>query len=222
MTDQQATETGSTMSVELEARRYPQGVLPWAGRLCMWAGLLGAVSGIYLAFVTPAVGPEQFSYPLDGSQFALIQTWFVVQHVGLILGLLGLWVTGTAGPSRFARLGHIAAVAGITLLTLTELAAILAADTSAPSTLITLLEVGYGISSALVGVGLVTVGISVLRHKNWSGWRRFLPLALGVYVFVPMTPALSGPFVAARLAITGWMLLFALLGWVLYHSEGRP
>lgn len=33
-----------------------------------------------------------------------------------------------------------------------------------------------------------------------------------------MTPALFGPFVFARLAITAWMLLFALLGWVLMRQ----
>jgi hypothetical protein len=47
-------------------------------------------------------------------------------------------------------------------------------------------------------------------------------LVTGVYVFVPLTPALLGPFVLARLAITGWMLLFAALGWVLLRSGGTP
>jgi hypothetical protein len=37
-------------------------------------------------------------------------------------------------------------------------------------------------------------------------------LALGIYVFLPLTPAIMGPFVAGRLAIGGWMLLFAVLG----------
>ena len=42
-----------------------------------------------------------------------------------------------------------------------------------------------------------------------------MPLALGVWVFVPMTPAIMAGFMPARLAITGWMLLFAALGWAL-------
>jgi hypothetical protein len=31
-------------------------------------------------------------------------------------------------------------------------------------------------------------------------------------VFVPLTPAIMGPFTAGRLGIGGWMLLFAALG----------
>ena len=59
----------------------------------------------------------------------------------------------------------------------------------------------------------------MLRVRIWQGWSRFVPLGLGVWVFVPMLPALAGPFVAARLAITGWMRLFALLGWRLAAED---
>ncbi len=47
-------------------------------------------------------------------------------------------------------------------------------------------------------------------------------LALGIYLFAPMTPAIFGPFVVARLAIGGWVLLFAALGWAPLHSDPRP
>jgi hypothetical protein len=196
--------------------------IKWSGIVCMWAGILGAVSGIYLAVVPPDVALSRFSYPLDASQFALIQVWFGVQHVGLMLGLVGLGLSGAAGTGRTGRFGLISAIGGMAVLTMTEFAAILAASASTGATVVTRLEIGYGVSTTLVGVGLVIVGISVLRAAVWRGWRRFLPLTLGIYVFVPMTPALSGPFVAARLAITGWMLLFGLLGWALIHSEDLP
>jgi hypothetical protein len=45
-------------------------------------------------------------------------------------------------------------------------------------------------------------------------------LALGLFVFVGLVPALStDSFVAGRLAITAWMLLFALLGWLMQRPE---
>lgn len=207
------------MTVQIATLRGSTGFVHRAGILCLWAGLLGAASGIYLAVVPPAVDPGRYSFPLDSLQFVLIQLWFAVQHIGLILGLLGLQATGAAGSGRAAGIGHVAAVAGMALLTLAELVAIGAAGSSAPTPLISLLDVGYGLSILMIGVGLVMVGLAVLRRRQWQGWRRYLPLLLGVYVFFPMTPAIAGPFVAARLAITGWMLLFAALGWALMQGE---
>ena len=207
------------MAVGVQTIRRRSAFGHWAGRVCLWAGMLGAASGIYLAVVAPTVGPERFSYPLDSAPFTLIQAWFVVQHVGLLLGIMALGAAGAAGEGRSPRIGQVLAVVGMSVLTVTEGVAILASAEVVPSTFVTFLEVSYGISSTLIGVGLVMVGAAVVRARTWQGWRRFLPLATGVYVFVPMMPALSGPFVAARLAISGWMLLFGLLGWTLMQSE---
>ena len=41
---------------------------------------------------------------------------------------------------------------------------------------------------------------------------RWLPLALGVYVFVVLIPAVFGPMVAGRIAIGVWLLGYAGLG----------
>ncbi len=207
------------MAVDTKTRRHHRVSVGLAGRACLWAGLLGAASGVYLAAVMPTVAPERFSYPLDSGPFAVIQAWFVVQHLGLLVGIMALGAVGVAGRGRSARVGQVLAVVGMGMLTATEAVAILAAGQVVTSGAVALLNVGYGLSSTLVGIGLVMVGVGVLRTQLWRGWRRFLPLALGIYVFVPMTPALSGPFVAARLAISGWMLLFGLLGWTLVQGD---
>jgi hypothetical protein len=55
--------------------------------------------------------------------------------------------------------------------------------------------------------------------------RERLPLlitVLGVYVFVPLTPAIAGPFAAGRLGIGGWMLLMAALGYGLTRLRPSP
>jgi hypothetical protein len=60
------------------------------------------------------------------------------------------------------------------------------------------------------------------RAQVWEGWRRGVVLALGVWVFVPMFPALIvTPTDGARLAIGGWMLLFAVLGVALLSPVRR-
>jgi hypothetical protein len=186
------------------------------GLLCLWAGGLGVASGIFLAVVPPVVDDDRYSYPLTAAGFVLIQGWFVLQHLGLVAGLVGLGRSAAVGARR---VGVGAAIAGMGLLTATELAAIGAARSTYPGPGTGLLDALYGISSVVIGLGLVAAGVAVLQEHVWRGWRRWLPLALGVYVFVPMFPAMFGGFLAARLAITGWMLLFALLGWALGRED---
>jgi len=63
--------------------------------------------------------------------------------------------------------------------------------------------------------------VALLRRRaEWtrSRWLPWLVLLLGVYVFFPMSPAVSGGFTAGRLAIGGWMLLFSVLGYGLLHA----
>jgi len=79
----------------------------------------------------------------------------------------------------------------------------------------------YGVFTLLIAVALVIEGSAVLRAHIWQGWKRWVPLALGVWVFVPMLPALALSYAGGRLAIAGWMLLFAALGWALIKHEDR-
>ncbi|MGI8874143.1 MAG: hypothetical protein ACR2KP_07425 [Egibacteraceae bacterium] len=112
---------------------------------------------------------------------------------------------------------------------MTELVAIAGADSAYPSARSDLIASLYGVSSILIGVTLIMAGTAVIGTGRWQGWRRLLPLLLGVYVFVPMTPALFASFVLARVVIGGWMLGFAALGWALVtaapkaapHSDAR-
>ena len=187
-----------------------------AGLLCLWAGLLGAASGLVLAVVPPGVHASRYSYPLNAPAFAAVQGWFFVQHLGLIAGLVGMRNAGAVGRRR---LGFVVAMTAMGLLTIMELLAISAAWSVIPNRRTELLDAGYGLACAVSGIGLVVMGIEALRFGAWRGWRRCLPLALGIYVFVPMFPAMFSGFVAARLGITGWMLSFAALGWALTRSS---
>ena len=79
----------------------------------------------------------------------------------------------------------------------------------------------YGLTCTALGVGLVILGVSIARAETWTGWRRWVVLTMGTWVFVPMFPALVvTPTDGARWAIGGWMLLFVALGAALL--SGRP
>src|SRR5438045_1780894 len=45
----------------------------------------------------------------------------------------------------------------------------------------------FGVGPTLTGLGLIGAGISIVRAGRWTGWRRVLPLGLGIYIFVVMT-----------------------------------
>ena len=192
-----------------------------AGAICLWAGILGAASGLFLIVYPAQVSEDMFSYPLTAGGFTVIQVWFFVQHLGLAAGIVALAYAGTMAPGRTARWGIGLATAGMALLAVTELIAIGARNTTYPGDGTGLLDALYGTSSIAVGVGLVLAGIAVRRRGRWTGWRGLVVLVAGIFVFVPMTPALMGPFVLARLAITVWMLLFAALGYALWKDDDR-
>jgi len=206
---------------QLAAPAFGEAFVHRAGGVCLGAGLLGAASGIFLAVVPSQVDEDVYSYPLDEGPFAAIQVFFFLQHLALVFGLLGVWRPGVLGAGRLGGWGLAGAAAGMGLLAAVELVAISAANAAYPSPRTDVLDALYGVSSVLIGIGMVVAGVAVLRAGRWTGWRGGLVLAIGVYVFVPMMPALLGPFALARLAITGWMLLFAALGWVLLRSGER-
>ena len=193
-----------------------------AAFLCLAAGVLGAASGLALALVEPSVDVDRFSYPLSAGSFAAVQAWFGVHHLGLLAGLLALRWAGVLPATRPARWGWTAAVVGMAGLAVTEVVAIAAADSGVDSGIGAALGGLYGVTSTAMGVGLTLAGVSIWRAQAWEGWRRGVVLALGVWVFVPMFPALiATPTDGARLAIGGWMLLFAGLGVALLSPVQR-
>jgi len=189
--------------------------LALAGRITIWSGLLGAASGLLLALRPPAVSADQWSYPQGEVEFALTQTWFAVQHLGLALGIWALWeLTG-----RRSRFGYYAALGGMLALAIIELVAIIPASEALEAPMVVALGVAYGIVAFVIGVGIVAMGVAVIRSGALSGWDRWVPLSLGLWVFCPMMPAIATSFLGARLSIAGWMLLFAALGWVILRRE---
>lgn len=190
-----------------------------AGWVCAVAGLLGFAAGLFMIVVDPAVGEDSYSYPFDTAGFTGIQVFFFVHHLGLLAGLYGLWRSGAAGMGRLGRWGTVAAIVGMVLLSVTELVAISGAESAYPSDRTDVLDAMYGLSSNLIGAALVVAGVAVIRAGRWAGWQRYVPLLVGVYQFVPMTPMIFSSYLLARLGIGGWMLGFAVLGWALVTTS---
>ncbi len=129
-----------------------------------------------------------------------------VIHIGEFAALVALALSGAAGTGLLGRLGLGLACLGALMLAVAEVI-----TEGAPAASDTL----FAVAPNLVGLGLVLAGIAVLRTGRWTGWRRYVALTLGIYVFVVMTPVIivagGPPAVPAIGALLVWEVLWVLL-----------
>lgn len=187
-------------------------------------GLIGLATGLLSSLVLlawPSQAPiEQVSYRFTIEGFLAAQGWFFVHHWGLVLTLVALALSSAVGRGRIARAGAWVAVGGMVMLTFAELLSMRYANMDNEAANAGLIGTSYGVSCTVTGMGMLAAGAGVVRAGVWSGWHRWVPLAIGITVFAVVTPGMFGGFVIARLAIGFWMLLFAALGWSLHiHSR---
>jgi hypothetical protein len=194
-----------------------------AGALCLAAGIGGALATIYLAMVSP-VGAENFTYPHGAPELTGLQAFVALLRVGLVFGLLGLWWSGAAPRNGGARFGRYLALVMMAVLTVIEGLAVTVPRSPLDGTP-SAFGLVYGVFTILLGVALLAEGLGVARGGAWRGWKRWLLLSLGVWLLLVVLPALALSFDAARWAMSAWLLLFALLGFVLTQDNsalGRP
>ena len=143
----------------------------------------------------------------------VMQGIVIVANALVLVGVIGLARSGAAGDGWLARVGLvIALVASVLFLPFEVLVAIN-------------LELGgmlLGLSALAQGLGLLLVGIAVLRTGRWGSWHRFTPLLCGLYTFLVLIPALALSDGYNAWALVGWQIPFALLGVALYQQGAAP
>lgn len=165
------------------------------------AGIVGgaatALSGVVIqAGVQPAttVSDEMWSYPWSSEAFVPVTLLFAGFHLLVFLGVLGFARSGVAATSRTARAGTALALAGTALFFVAELASLLFSDQRMDDTGPMTVGAMFGGGVLLTAVGLLLAGVATVRAQRWQGWRRFVPLAAGIWstalVGVSMTSAL--------------------------------
>ena len=176
------------------------------------AGLLGVGAAAFLLVVPPVVETDRFSYPLTATGFVIIQVAFFLHHLLVVWGLWAFWRAGLAGRGVLAAIGGVASVVAMLALSVQELVAISAADSAYPSPLTDVIETVFGMITLATGAALIVFGIAAARARVLSGAGRWLVLVIGVWVIVPLTPAIFAGYEVGRIAIGLWLLLFAWLG----------
>lgn len=192
-----------------------------AGLLCLAGAVIGVVGGLVTAFIAPAVSSNRYSYPYTPTGYLIAEFSFALNHVLLLIGILAVARSGAAGTGRPRRIGVRISVAGLAALTLCEILSMALLNSAARTSATDALGMAYGVATILIGVGLVLTGVAAARTRIWTGWARFIVLACGIAVFVIVLPGVFGPFLAGRLALTVWMLMFAALGLALLQTHQR-
>jgi hypothetical protein len=195
------------------------GFVRTAGWLCLVGAIIGVIGGLVTAFMPPAVAADRYSYPYSPTGFVLAELSFILNHVLLLVGVLGVARSGAAGRGLLGRLGLGTTVVGLAALTLCEVGSTALADSAYPTPRTDALDVGYGVASILIGIGLILAGVAVARARHWTGWARYTVLTCGIAVFVIVIPGVFGTFLAGRLVLVAWMLMFAALGVALIRSR---
>jgi hypothetical protein len=191
-----------------------------------WLGVAAAITGI-ASGIAMLLWPEHSArgllrYPFTTGEFTVMQTWFAVHHVAMIAVLAGFAASNAMGTSRIGRTAAWFSVLGVSLLAVNELHAIAYDEWTLREANQGPLGAGYGISTNVCGLGALVAGIVVVRQRRWTGWHRWVPLAIGIVHFAAVTPAIfSSSFAAARIAIITWIALFGLLGRALIVETQR-
>jgi hypothetical protein len=197
--------------------------LTTVGGIATITGALLAIAGNAVVLAAHPNAPAQdVSYPLSPHDFRLGQIFFAGTQALMTLGIVALARSGIAGPGRRARVGGRLAVAGFLLTIPGELVLALVADAATDSGRASAASSVFGIGVLLADLGLILFGISALRAAVWPRRWAALPLVLGIFQLIVVTPvALAAGFasVAAFLVITAQDLLVALLGWLLVRHD---
>ena len=139
----------------------------------------------------------------DGStQFYVAESVWLVAQLLLLVGLVDLRAVRPDAGRRLGRIGFGVAVVGRVVFVAAELVALVDGAES---------EAVLPVGALLTAIGMVLVGIATVRAGAWAGWRRYTPLAVGVYPFLFMFPLVAldaGPEVGVAL----WALPTAALG----------
>lgn len=196
-----------------------------AGAVCLGGGLLGIVEGAITLSWPHQVTEDWFAYPFDTFWFVIAELAYALQHALLVPGAVALLWLPTVRASRTAWIATRVAAAGLALLVVTELSALSLYDQTMDSSLTTIITSLFTIPTVMIGGGLTVAGVALIRQRGagWAGapWLPIAVLAPGVYTFLVLIPALNQSDFIGRLGISGWMLLFAVLGYSLTRLEGH-
>lgn len=185
---------------------------PILGTVVIVVTVLAAAYAIAVALVPPAVGPEQWSYPLAFAPNLAGQVGIGIHHVVLAAGFLVVLRSGLAGSSRLGTAGGVSAALLMALFGVLEVVSGLAGNEPVDGGVASTLGSVYGVFTIALAAASIVFGIAILRARVWTGPTRFTLLVSGIYLVVPLIPAQFAPLPLRAAALAIWCLLYVGLG----------
>jgi hypothetical protein len=153
------------------------------------------------------ISDEQLSYPWDGATAVTTSLIWGITQVLIVYGLLAFARSGAA-PTQAGRVGGRLAAAGAALYVIAHALSLVAPDAPLDARISVAVLSCFGVGTLLTAVGLIIAGTAALRSGAWSGWRRYTPVALGVWMvammplqFTPALPVAVGVYALAVMAL---------------------
>ena len=132
---------------------------------------------------TTDLSDDMWRYPWESSSaFVVFSLFSTVLHALVIVGLRALGGSGVTGLSRAATVGLALTLAGTSLLLVGELASIPVRDGRNDDTDVGIVGAIFGFGGIASTIGFLLIGWTTLRARVWHDWRRFTPLATGVWL----------------------------------------
>jgi hypothetical protein len=185
------------------------------GIAAITGAVLAIVGNAALFAVDPVVPKAKLSWPLSPHAYVFMQLFFALTQLLMAAGIFGLVRSDVVRPGRAARVLGILAVTGMALTVPGELVLILVRHDDASAAAVGTASSVFGLGVLLADIGLIGFGVLSLRQRRWSrGWAA-LPLVLGIFQLVVVTPvSLAAGFtsVSSNVVIGLADLLTALIG----------
>lgn len=127
-----------------------------------------------------SVFTDQWSFPFGPGAHILLSVLWMASHLMLFVGLAGIRRSTLVGERRTGVVGIDLALAGTALLAVGEVASMCLANATEDSGGAIAVGSVFGIGTLLTAVGMVMVGVVVLRGRRWTGPSAAAPLVFGL------------------------------------------
>lgn len=191
----------------LSARRTNPAIVGFVAGSAVIA-LAGAVLALALQ-PTTSVSDDLWRYPFSSSGAFVAFSAVSAVLYGLVMnGLVAFGRGGAAGRSRSATVGVAAAVIGTALFLVGQVASIFIRDARFDDTEAQIVIACFALGSFISMIGFLLAGRATARAGIWDGWRRFTPLATGLWLVVlNVLPVAVPALLNAGVGIYGLCLL---------------